>query len=208
MAELNEIAAIVLAAGLSRRFGSDKLIHRIKAHGTELPILACSLIPWLDTFESVTVVIRPQAESFCSSIEIALGRHYANKVRWVSSAGSLQGMGFSLADGIRLNHLAAGWLIGLGDMPILPKIAIESVREAIIEGAPIAAPFYHGRQGHPVGFSSAFKDQLLGLQGDRGAKSLLDRYESQILKIEINDAGIFSDIDTLDDLHGLPTKIK
>ncbi|HXU93290.1 MAG TPA: nucleotidyltransferase family protein [Gallionella sp.] len=196
-----EIAAVVLAAGASRRFGSDKLLHPVRRHGATLPLAAHSLLPWLETFGQVTVVVRPTAEAFCSEIETALGATRAAAIRWVRCADAAQGMAASLACGVRANRDAAGWLIGLADMPAVPEMAIAGVRDALREGAALAAPFRDGRRGHPAGFSARYREDLLGLKGDAGARALLERDRSRVTQVKIGSDGIFADIDTPDDLE-------
>lgn len=194
-ADPGEITAIVLAAGASRRFGSDKLLHPVTLHGVTLPLAAHSLLPWLEIFRQTTVVVRPGAEVFCSEIEAALGAARSAAIRWVSCADAAQGMAASLACGVRANCDAAGWLIGLADMPAVPTAAIAGMRNALLSGAELAAPFFQGRRGHPAGFASRYYEELLGLQGDTGARSLLERDISNLVQIKIDDNGIFTDID-------------
>ena len=152
MPERNEIAAVVLAAGASRRFGSDKLLCPIELNGQPLPLIAHSLKPWLRTFRQVIVVVRPWAD-FCRTVEQALADDHGADIRWVECPDAAQGMAASLVCGVAGNSAAAGWLIGLADMPCVPEAAIAQVRSAIEAGAPLAAPFHDGRRGHPVGFS-------------------------------------------------------
>ncbi|MEO8331809.1 MAG: nucleotidyltransferase family protein, partial [Gallionella sp.] len=178
MPDKSDIAAIVLAAGASHRFGSDKLLHTITLHGVKLPLAAHSLLPWLDTFGHVTVVVRPGAEAFCSAIETALGAGKSAAINWVECVDAAQGMAASLVSGVRANRDAAGWLIGLADMPAVPAQAIAGVRDALSAGAAIAAPSRAGRRGHPVGFSRRYREELLALQGDTGARRLLERDRS------------------------------
>ncbi|MGA9664964.1 MAG: nucleotidyltransferase family protein [Gallionella sp.] len=198
-----DIAAIVLAAGASSRFGSDKLLHALTLRGVTLPLAAHSLLPWLETFGHVTVVIRPGAETFCAAIESALGETGSAPINWAECANAAQGMASSLVCGVRANHDAAAWLIGLADMPALPAEAIIGVRAAMLDGAALAAPARDGRRGHPVGFASRYRDELLALQGDNGARRLLERDTSHVTDIRIDDAGIFADIDVPDDLRHL-----
>ncbi|OGT06055.1 MAG: hypothetical protein A2143_01500 [Gallionellales bacterium RBG_16_57_15] len=203
MPDKGDIAAVVLAAGASRRFGSDKLLHPVTLRGVTLPLAAHSLLPWLETFGHITVVIKPGAETFCSAVETALGASKAAQILWFVCADAAQGMAASLVCGVRANLGAAGWLIGLADMPAVPVAAIAGVRNALLTGAALAAPSLAGRRGHPAGFASHYRDELLALQGDNGARRLLERDISHVTEIKIDDAGIFADIDVPGDLKSL-----
>jgi molybdenum cofactor cytidylyltransferase len=200
---MGEIAAVVLAAGASLRFGSDKLRHPVTRNGLTLPLAAHSLLPWLEAFGRVTVVVRPGAGAFCSEVETALGAARSAPIRWVVCRDAADGMAESLACGVHANSDAAGWLIGLADMPAVPAAAITGVRDALLAGAGLAAPFCDGRHGHPVGFSARYREDLLGLEGDAGARRLLERDQSSVVHIKTGSDGIFADIDTPGDLQSL-----
>lgn len=201
MPEPDDIAAIVLAAGASCRFGSDKLLHPLTRHGMTLPLAAHSLLPWLETFGRVTVVVRPMAQVLRREIELALGTTGSTAIRWEECGDAAQGMAASLACGVRANVDSAGWVVGLADMPAVPSAAIADVRDALVEGAGMAAPFYDGRRGHPVGFAARYVEELTTLQGDAGARHLLARDASGVVRVETASPGILADIDTPADLR-------
>lgn len=202
MSEAGEIAAVVLAAGGSHRFGSDKLLHSVTLRGATLPLAAHSLLPWLETFGRATIVVRPGSEALRNAIDTALGTAAA-ALHWLVCEGAAQGMAASLACGVRANHGAAGWLIGLADMPAVPSAAIAGVRNALLAGADLSAPSINGRRGHPVGFASRYYEDLLALRGDTGARHLLERDASNLVLVETGDSGIFADVDIPRDLQGL-----
>ena len=203
MPEVSEIAAIVLAAGASRRFGSDKLLYPVTLQGVTRPLAVHSISPWLEVFAQITVVVRPGAEKLCCEFQSSLGRNASNSIHWVECEEAEKGLANSLARGVDANRDASGWLIGLADMPVLPIAAIVEVQHALESGAVLAAPFCDGQRGHPVGFASRYRDELLALRGDSGARSLLKRDISSLVQIEIKHSGILSDIDTLSDLQNL-----
>jgi molybdenum cofactor cytidylyltransferase len=194
------VAAIVLAAGASTRFGANKLLYPFTIHGLTLPLAAHSLRPWLDTFERVTVVVKAEEENFCREIETALGNAASAKIHWCVCRHAVQGMAASLACGVQANVGARAWLIGLADMPAVPQQALVDVHAALLSGAKLVAPFKNSRRGHPVGFASEYREDLLSLQGDEGARQILARDKEKIIALQIDDAGIFADIDIPSDL--------
>lgn len=200
---MKKIAAVVLAAGTSRRFGVDKLLHSVKAGDGAMPLLARSLSPWLETFSQVTVVVRVDSDELRQRTEQALSPEKAAAILWCICPDAVLGMSASLAAGVAYNRDADGWLIGLADMPHVPTAAIAAVRDAIVSGAPLAAPYCDGRRGHPVGFASRYRDELLALRGDAGARDILKRDAGNLLRTDTTDPGIFTDIDNPEDLIGL-----
>jgi len=203
LSEPRAIAAIVLAAGASSRFGANKLLHPLTLRGVTLPLAAHSLLPWLETFGQITVVVRQDSQALCNAAVEALGASRSEAIRWLVCADAAQGMASSLACGVRANRDAASWLIGLADMPAVPAAAIAGVRKALLDGADLAAPACDGRRGHPVGFASHYREELLMLKGDMGARGLLERDKSKIVHVKIDNDGIFADVDIPSDMQSL-----
>jgi molybdenum cofactor cytidylyltransferase len=115
------------------------------------------------------------------------------------SADAERGMGASLAAAIEATGDADGWIVALADMPRIAESTIEAVARAVDGGAPVVAPFYNGQRGHPVGFGIQHRDALLALDGDTGARALFASQE--VTRIDVDDPGVLSDIDTPDDLR-------
>lgn len=189
----------MLAAGASRRFGSDKLLHPYTLHGVSRPLIVHSLAPWLQVYESVSLIVRQDAAVLRAAIESAMTTEQAQNIRWVTCAEAAEGMGASIRCGVQANRQAAGWLIGLADMPALSAQTIRQVRAALASGASIAAPVFDGQRGHPVGFAGKWQDALLALQGDEGARKLLQG-QPELTLLQVADAGIHHDVDCPADL--------
>jgi molybdenum cofactor cytidylyltransferase len=63
----------------------------------------------------------------------------------------------------------------------------------------VVLPTFEGQRGHPVGFSTACRDELMGLRGNKGAAPVV--IARGAMKLVVSDAGAVTDIDTLDDLN-------
>jgi molybdenum cofactor cytidylyltransferase len=113
-------------------------------------------------------------------------------------------MGASLACAARAAGRQDGYLVALADMPFVRRSSIAAVRDALAAGAPLVAPYFRSRRGHPVGISGAFYSELVALSGDEGAKRLLEKHSAQ--KIPVGDPGVVRDIDTPGDLAP-PSKV-
>jgi molybdenum cofactor cytidylyltransferase len=190
-ANLN-IVGLLLAAGSGTRFGSDKLQHELP-HGVAIAVQSARHLKL--EVSRVVAVVRNNA------LEKALT---AEGCETVICENAAEGMGASLACAARaaaqLFPAADGYLIALADMPFLRRTTIAAVRDALAGGAPLAAPYFRTRRGHPVGLSRRFFPDLLALQGDEGAKQLLVRHEKSLLKIPVGDPGALRDIDRPEDL--------
>ena len=95
---------------------------------------------------------------------------------------------------------AEAFVVALADMPFIRPSTIAAVREGLVAGAPLVAPYFRARRGHPVGIAAKFRRELEGLRGDEGAKKIIAANEAQLLKIPVGDPGVLRDIDTPRDL--------
>ena len=184
------ITAVLLAAGAGTRFGGGKLLHpledgvAIAAHAAR-NLIAAGL--------DVTAVVRAGDFPLADMLE-------QEGCYVTPCAESVHGMGHTLAHGIAAAREAGGWIVALADMPRIRPETIRRIARAVAGGTKIAAPIFNGERGHPVGFSSALKPELLSLSGDSGARSVLQRHKDTIELVEVDDAGVLLDIDTRNDL--------
>ncbi|MEY4729228.1 MAG: hypothetical protein RL020_386 [Pseudomonadota bacterium] len=183
------ITGILLAAGYATRFGGNKLMHEIQ--GVPMGVLAARNMR--TALKHVVAVIHPGDERLRAAL-------LAENIEVVVCDNADEGMGASLACGVRAAKDASGWVIALGDMPYIQPDTMFDVAEQVAQGAVIVAPEYSGTRGHPVGFIKQFGPELMASRGDTGARDLLKRYTSLIVRIQTHDRGILRDIDTAEDL--------
>jgi molybdenum cofactor cytidylyltransferase len=185
------ICGILLAAGISKRFGSDKLMHPL-AGGT--PVAAAALANLRSVIPHVIAVVRPGVPA----LENLLSEAGATVILCTNAD---EGMGASLATAVGASGDVAGWVIALADMPYILPATIGKIAASLTAGAAIVAPAYRGERGHPVGLSARFRAQLEALRGDEGARSVLNENAGLVKLIEVDDPGVCRDIDTPDDLR-------
>lgn len=118
------------------------------------------------------------------------------------------GIGTSIASGIAAIGEVDGAVIALADMPCVLPETIAQVAGAIADGAILAAPYYRGRRGHPVGFARSVFPILSRLTGDQGARDLLTRADVTFERLEVDDPGILRDIDSGHDLAVVPVSVQ
>ena len=184
------IVGLLLAAGSATRFGSDKLQHALP-HGVSIAVQSARHLK--SELGRVVAVVRPDSDRLISNLK-------AEGCELVVCENAAEGMGTSLACAARAAGEADGYLIAIADMPFLRRTTIAAVRDALVGGAPLVAPYFRARRGHPVGLSHEFFHELLALRGDEGAKRLLAAHEKQMVKIPVGDPGALRDIDRPEDL--------
>jgi molybdenum cofactor cytidylyltransferase len=187
------IAGILLAAGAGTRFGGGKLLHPLSS-GT--PVGVSALRNLKSALPRVVAVVRPGDEE----LRLLLARE---RVAIIECAEAERGMGHSLAAGVAAERGAEGWVIALGDMPHIRPDTIRAIAAALEQGASLVIPVFAGERGHPVGFGRQFRDELLTLSGDAGARGVLTAHASAARRLEVDDPGVVQDVDTRADAERL-----
>lgn len=184
------VVALVMAAGLSRRFGSDKR-RAVLADGRSL--LQTSLALAQASFSATWLVLRQDD----SPKELGI----ADTVNVIHAPADSLGLGTSLARAFQIlersrsekwDPIAAAVL--LGDMPWVSPTTCRRLAERA-HSKRILHPRHAGRGGHPVVFGRAFWPELACLHGDRGASGVVRRHAFACHAIDVDDPGIFSDVD-------------
>ena len=217
----HQITGIVLAAGSGKRFGGDKCLAKLPSGMAMGAVAATNLAQVVDRLICVVRAsdallqneLRAIDPSLCSNSLPSTSPGFRHPslthppLEIVIGEGASAGMSASLRAGIQASPEASGWIIALADMPLIKpatyraitKEAIKHLNVTLANQQPILVPNYQSQDGHPVYFPARFRDDLLALRGDRGAKKLLHHYPESVQRIAVNDAGILQDFDTRSD---------
>jgi len=193
------IAAIVLAAGLSRRMGQAKLLMPVGGRAIIRYVVESVLAGGVD---SVWVVTGPDVEP----IEAALAGF---EVQIVVNPAPEEGQAGSVRAGIAALPLSVdAVLIALGDQPLLAPSIIPALLAARRTSPKlIVAPRYRDGQGNPVLFKREIFPELLRLTGDQGARPIIQKEPARVEWVEL-DLPMPPDVDTPDDYERIRANLR
>jgi molybdenum cofactor cytidylyltransferase len=206
------LAAILLAAGSSRRFGTE---NKLLADVDGMPLVRrVGHVLVIAGFELTVVVTGHQAEA----IQIALLGLRGSLRRFVHNAAHDEGMGRSIAVGMAVvPPTVDGVLIAQGDMPDLNTTLITTLCQRFIDAGSdrIVVPWLEspglddrvpgGRQGNPVIWPRRLFPELAALSGDEGAKPLIRAAGDATVRVAVSDSSAATDIDTPEQLNAYNT---
>jgi molybdenum cofactor cytidylyltransferase len=193
-----DFAILVLAAGQSSRFGSDKLLANMS---DGRPVIAHSLAP-LQAIAgkyqlTLTVITRADNTALINYLS-------AKNILHTICPDAHLGMGHTISYGIKVNQASKGWMISLADMPALSLQVMEALIHNIIKNSDdIVRPSFleNGKKipSHPVYFPQKYGFKLSQLTGNDGGKQII---EQQTL-LNIADESCLLDVDTPEALQQL-----
>ena len=185
----SQIAVIILAAGQSTRFGSIKMNYPIEESKT---ILSVCFEKYQSRFTNMNIVVSTQVE--LDKIVIK------GDTEIIASNNSVKGMSQSLIAGIQAQPNSRAWLIALGDMPYVQIQTIEKLAAKATTDN-IVVPVFDNKRGNPVIFGQRFYDDLMKLDGDVGAKELINSNRDLVCEVDVTDIGVLLDIDRIEDIQ-------
>jgi molybdenum cofactor cytidylyltransferase len=193
MKTINNIWAIVLAAGESKRMKKQKLL---------LPFKGKTMI------ESVIENIAPVLND---KILVVLGSHryeirqqiHKLPVVFCVNKNYKEGMLSSVISGFRaLPGNAEAAIVFLGDQPQIPTGVIKKVVDSWLDtDNGIIIPVFNGKRGHPVMISMKYREDIENLDPKNGLRQLMDKKKKDIVEVECGRPEILRDIDTPEDYN-------
>jgi molybdenum cofactor cytidylyltransferase len=189
------IAAIILAAGLSRRMGTPKQLLRVG----KATLLEIALRNVRDSrIEEIVLVLGHQAEMIRSQLTL-------EGVKVVVNPNYAEGMGTSIRAGLAaLSPDVQATFMVLADQPFVRPATFGRLIEEHSRLRPqIVLPMYRGFRGNPVLLDRSVFPELAGLQGDVGCRAIFGNHTENILRVEVNDPGVLLDVDNKEDFREL-----
>ncbi len=178
---------IILAAGSSKRMGRAKQL--MDAGG--MPLVMRSVQTALSRFSRAVVV--QGAVDLRAALEPVMRR-----IILVDNPIWADGQMGSLQTGLRAAEQAQRYMVVLADLPFIRARTLDRLLELDIS-VPAAYPVHRGRRGHPVLFGrEAARLILEGGPEERAMKIIMPLHPAEV---EVDDPGIYRDIDTLEDYH-------
>ena len=185
------ICAVVPAAGLSRRMGTQKLL---------LPFGDTTIIGHVvdellrSVVDDVYVVVGHQADRIVAGLS-------GLAVSVVTNPDYDSGMLSSVRCGIgALPPQCDAILVALGDQPAVTAELVDSMAKSFAKVKQrILVPVCRGRRGHPLLFSTHYRQEILAGHDDLGLRGLLLAHGDDVFELPVSTAAVLSDVDNPED---------
>lgn len=189
------ISAVILAAGESRRMGTqNKLLLQI---GSEVLIRKFVKSVCASAADAVLVVLGHEAEKIKAVLQ-------DQTLRFVENTCYEKGMTTSIQSGVNAASMeSVGLMICLADLPFAETSDFNRLIQAFTdfrrtESSLIIVPVFQGQRGNPVLFSAEFRDKLLAHNGE-GCKGIVSKYPQSVREVSMENDNLLRDIDTPED---------
>lgn len=203
------IAAVLLAAGGGARLGGGKLLlpwrgRPLIAHQFHTVSRATGLL-------SLTVVLGHDAVAVRRAVSEAVSGAVPAPpfpVQCMLNQRWREGMSASLRCGLESLLAGAGAetvravMFLLADQPLVTTRTLNNLIQAHTAAwaknpeHSATAPVYLGRRGNPVILSRNLFPDIMAMQGDTGARHILEKLGGNLLRVPVDDPGVLHDVDT------------
>ncbi len=191
------IGAVVLAAGESRRMGTQKLLLPF---GDTTVVGAVARTARTARVDLVLVVLGSDRDAVRAELERVRTDEPSRQAELAFAVNENypEGMLSSIQAGFRaLPADAEAAVVMLGDQPFLAARVVDAVVGAFREGGRgIVVPVFRGRRGHPVLVDLKYREEVLGLDPSDGLRQLMRAHPGDISEVEVGDANVLRDLDT------------
>jgi len=177
--------AVIMAAGLSRRFGVNKLL--LPLGGKPVITRVLDNFPFVLFTRTVIVFSHPEVRDIASVYPLLP----------VYNATPERGQSGSIRLGLEACEDADGTLFLVADQPLLKQVTIVTLAEAFRDNPEaIVIPQANGSSRNPVFFPRACLPQLKSLDGDTGGRVVIRQNPERLITVQFDDPEEFTDIDT------------
>lgn len=189
-------AGIILAAGMSVRFGQPKQLLMLDNKCMLEWVLDAALASRLAL---VVMVLGHEHQKILQTLG---AKTNLPRVQTVINPRYREGQGQSLQTGLSFVHqVFHSVMFLLGDQPLLRSATIDHLLESFWNSEKdICIPVCRGKRGNPAIFSHALYAELMAIEGDVGARHIITENPARVLSVAINSPLDFFDIDSKEDL--------
>ena len=188
------VRGVILAAGLSRRMGAVKQLLPLRGRPLLQHVIDAARASRL---EHVLLVLGHAHEEIRAKID-------THGMDVIVNPDYAAGQSTSVRLGVKHGPDTDGVMFLLGDQPLVGADLINALLAHFLAARPMAIlPFYQGRRGNPAVIDRGLLAEISTLTGDIGARHVLQKHARHVLEMEVADAAVLQDVDTMADYLSL-----